>query len=136
MLRKLATIMVVCAVPAVAAAQIPKIKKAPARNTSSTNGVEMYRAYCAPCHGRTGRGDGPAAPALKNKPADLTTLARDHGGTFSNKDFEDRIGGTGMAAAHGSSEMPVWGPIFRDLPGNDKLRVYNLKQYIDSLQVK
>jgi mono/diheme cytochrome c family protein len=136
MLRKLAMLTAFCVVPALAAAQTPTIKKVPAPNTSSTNGPEMFQAYCSACHGKTGKGDGPAAAALKNKPADLTMIAKNHGGTFSTKDFEERIAGTSMSAAHGTSDMPVWGPIFRDLPGNDKLRIYNLKQYIDSIQVK
>jgi mono/diheme cytochrome c family protein len=140
MLRRLAMILalitVVCAVPALAAAQTRTIKKVPARNTSSSSGVEMFHAYCSPCHGKAGKGDGPAAAALKNKPADLTALAKNHGGTYSDKDFEERIAGVGMTTAHGTSEMPVWGPIFHDLSGNATLRIYNLKQYIDSLQVR
>lgn len=114
-----------------AQAKPPTIKREPAKQTPSSDGPGMFQAYCAACHGKTGRGDGPAAAALKAKPADLTQLAKRHGGTFSTKDFEDKINGP---AAHGSSEMPVWGPIFRDLSGNDKLRVYNLRQYIESIQ--
>jgi len=111
----------------------PTIKKEAAKSVSSADGPGMFQSYCAPCHGKSGKGDGPASAALKTKPADLTTAAKRHGGTFSTKDFEDKINGI---AAHGSSEMPVWGPIFRDLSGNDKLRVYNLKTYIDSIQEK
>lgn len=36
------------------------------------HGAEIYRRECAACHGLTGRGDGPAAPALDPAPADLT----------------------------------------------------------------
>ena len=132
----LATLMVVCLAAGIVAAQTtgqPTIKKEAVKNTSSADGPAMFQSYCASCHGKTGRGDGPAAAALKTKPADLTTAAKRRGGTFSNKDFEDKINGI---SAHGNSEMPVWGPIFRELSGNDKLRVYNLKTYIDSLQEK
>lgn len=36
------------------------------------HGAALFRAHCAPCHGPTGRGDGPAAAALNAPPADLT----------------------------------------------------------------
>jgi hypothetical protein len=31
--------------------------------------------------------------------------------------------------------MPIWGPVFRTI-GNDQLRLYNLKKYVDSIQVQ
>ncbi len=136
MKQMFATLTLVCLASGFAFAQTagqPTIKKEAAKNTLSTDGPGMFQSYCSACHGKGGKGDGPAAPALKTKPADLTTIAKRHGGTFSNKDFEDKINGI---AAHGNTDMPVWGPIFRDLSGNDKLRVYNLKLYIDSIQEK
>jgi hypothetical protein len=42
-------------------------------------------------------------------------------------------------ATHGSSDMPVCGPVFRGLGGTDtrsKIRVANLVQYLESLQEK
>jgi len=140
MIRKIALVSMFCLVPAMGwsqeAAKKPTIKREAAKNTSSSNGQEMFVAYCSPCHGKDGKGNGPAAPALKNKPADLTMISKNHNGVFSQKDFEERIAGLSMTPSHGTEEMPIWGPIFRDLPGNDKLRVYNLKTYIDTLQVK
>ena len=122
------------AMPAIAGAQTKgTIKKVPAAQTSPSDGSEMYASYCAACHGKTGKGDGPAAAALKNKPSDLTVLSKAHNGKFSSKDFEDKIRGDQMTAAHGSVDMPIWGPIFKSL-GNDQLRVYNLKKYVDTLQ--
>ena len=35
----------------------------------------LYAAYCTPCHGNSGKGDGPAAAALNPKPADHTSNA-------------------------------------------------------------
>jgi len=32
----------------------------------SVEGVDLYRAYCASCHGKDGKGHGPVAPALKS----------------------------------------------------------------------
>ena len=113
----------------------PTIKKVPAVQTNPTGGAEMYNSYCAACHGRQGKGDGPAAVALTKKPTDLTLLAKNLGGPVPMKYFQDKISGEPMTPAHGSADMPVWGPIFRHL-GNDELRMYNLKKYVDSLQVQ
>lgn len=41
----------------------------------SLAGKDTFDAYCAPCHGRSGAGDGPVAPVLRMPPADLRTLA-------------------------------------------------------------
>ena len=98
-------------------------------------GQEAYRKSCAPCHGVSGKGDGPAAAALNPKPADLTQFAKRRGGTFSAKDFEEKLNGGAMAPAHGSTAMPVWGPTFRQF-GNEQLRVANLRKYVEALQVK
>ena len=72
--------------------------------------------------------------ALKTKPADLTQLKKNHGGTYSTKDFEEKINGMAMSSAHGTSEMPIWGPIFRDIGGSREMRIYNLKRYLDAMQ--
>jgi len=113
----------------------PEIKREPAEYISPADGRGMFQSYCAPCHGITGKGDGPAAPALTPKPANLTEFAKRHGGKFPAKDFEDKIQGMAMSPAHGSSAMPVWGPIFRQL-GNEPLRISNLRNYVETLQVK
>jgi len=113
----------------------PKVNVEPAKPLPATDAKQMFNSYCAPCHGVSGKGDGPAAAALNPKPADLTQFAKRRGGTFSAKDFEDKVNGMAMAPAHGSSQMPVWGPIFRQM-GNEQLRVANLRKYVESLQVK
>jgi mono/diheme cytochrome c family protein len=38
-------------------------------------GTEIYKANCVPCHGPTGKGDGPSAAALDPKPRDHTNRA-------------------------------------------------------------
>jgi mono/diheme cytochrome c family protein len=134
MVRTVLVGVVAAALPALAAAQTTKVEMRPAPIVEATDGAKMFEAYCAACHGKTGKGDGPAASALKTKPADLTQLSKAHPGGLSQKDFEERIQGVSMPSAHGSSPMPVWGPVFRAI-GNEQLRVYNLKRYIDSLQV-
>ena len=109
-----------------------------AQGVSPASGAGMYRTYCASCHGVDGKGRGPAAPAMKAPPVDLTTLARRHGGKFPEILVFQTIEGDASMAAHGSREMPVWGTVFRGLGGSDearvKLRVRNLTRHIQSLQ--
>jgi len=76
-------------------------------------GKAIYAKYCAACHGRNAQGDGPMAAALKTKPADLTRLAKQSGGTFPYMTVLDIVDGTAPIPAHGSSDMPVWGETFQ-----------------------
>jgi hypothetical protein len=71
-----------------------------------------FQVLCAPCHGVEARGDGPAAAALKTRPADLTGIARRHGGTFPEELIIEVIQGLNMPTAHGIREMPIWGDVF------------------------
>jgi mono/diheme cytochrome c family protein len=114
---------------------VPTLKREAAKPISPTDGAQMYASYCSACHGRSGHGDGPAAPALKTKPTDLTQLKKTHGGTYATKEFQDKVTGTSMSVSHGSTDMPIWGPIFRGVGGNEELRIFNLKQYIDAMQM-
>ena len=59
----------------------------------------------------------------------------DRSGKFSRPEFEDKLNGRLMAQGHGSSDMPVWGPIFTQL-GQAPLRMSNLANYVESLQAK
>ena len=104
----------------------------------SLTGRDSFDRYCASCHGRDGTGNGPVAGALQTRPADLTTLARRHGGTFPGTDVRAFIEGTGrQLSAHGTNEMPVWGTTFRALETSDgrvRVRLDNLVAYVESLQ--
>ena len=125
---------------AVFAQQKTTVKKAPAPYTTPSSGKEMYQAYCASCHGPDGKGDGPAAPALKTPPADLTQIAAKNGGKFPQSHVYEVIRGEANLPAHGSAEMPVWGPVFRSISGGHQsevqLRINNLTEYVASLQKK
>jgi mono/diheme cytochrome c family protein len=121
-----------------AALAAQEIQKVPIPSTSAASGREMFTTYCAVCHGTTGKGDGPAAAALKKRPADLTQLARKNNGTFPEVHVVNFITGQDVVAAHGSRDMPIWGDLFRYLsPGDQagiKLRLANLTDYVKSLQ--
>jgi len=103
----------------------------------STQGVDLFRAYCASCHGTNGRGHGPAAPALKATVPDLTMIARNNGGEFPADRVRRIIMGEHVLASHGSREMPVWGPIFHQVEADidrGNVRLDNLIKYLESIQ--
>src|SRR3974390_2878723 len=120
-----------------AAAQQPEIEKSNIHYTSPTSGKEMFMSYCAVCHGKDGKGDGPAATALKTLPANLTTLTKRNNGKFPDAHVSSTILGEADLPAHGSREMPVWGPLLRSLdPHGDLIvrqRVVNLSEYLKSI---
>lgn len=104
------------------------------------SGPKLYQAYCAVCHGSDGKGDGPAAATLKTWPSDLTTIAKRHDGNFPVLHVAEKIEGDNMVGAHGSREMPLWGPVFRSIAhGHDdsaQRRMNNLLTYLESIQEK
>ncbi len=105
----------------------------------SMAGQDLFRFYCATCHGRDAKGDGPTASALRTTPADLRVLARRNDGRFPRELVADYLAGRAAVPGHGSAEMPVWGPIFRGLDGSDTravVRIDNLVAYLESLQIK
>jgi mono/diheme cytochrome c family protein len=105
-------------VPAQAQSQSKQVKQEPVQTTSPNSGAEMFHSYCAPCPGADGKVDGPAAASLKNPPANLTQLAKKNGGKFPG-DHVTAVFRNGVAGAHGSSDMPIWGPLFWQVSGHD-----------------
>lgn len=103
----------------------------------SVEGPNLFRAYCASCHGIDGKGNGPAAQALKVRPSDLTLLAQKNGGQFPSKHVRSTIMGEETLASHGSREMPIWGPIFHQVESDvdrGNVRLENLVKYLESIQ--
>lgn len=120
-------------------AQKPQIRQVPVSRADPTSGAEMFRAYCAPCHGLDGRGNGPAAAALKKPPTDLTELALRNNGKYPELKVFNAIVGDTNITAHGSKEMPVWGEVLRSLSRDEamaKMRISNLTRYVETLQKK
>ena len=118
-------------------AQGPRPQPPPALVPESLVGSVSFDLYCASCHGGQGRGDGPTAASLRTRPADLTVLARNNRGTFPRERVLSFIEGSARSAAHGSSEMPVWGPTLRGLDASDarvKVRLQNLVAFVESMQ--
>ena len=117
-----------------------QVQHAPAAMTSPAFGKEMFQSYCASCHGKDAKGNGPAANALKQLPADLTTLAKRNGGKYPSDKVTSTLRGQASLMAHGDQEMPVWGPVFWAMSQGHEVevqqRIANLNKYIESLQEK
>lgn len=117
-----------------------EIKTVTVQPTPITDGKAMFAEYCAVCHGSEGQGNGPAANALKKRPADLTQLSRKNNGNFPEVRVIRFIRGDDVIPAHGTRDMPVWGKVLASLDGNNRgavdLRVANLQNYIKSLQAR
>jgi mono/diheme cytochrome c family protein len=79
---------------------------------TTTPGRVLFVTYCASCHGSDGRGQGPAAAALRTPPADLTRLSEKYGTPLSREPLAAFIDGREDVIAHGPREMPVWGRRF------------------------
>jgi mono/diheme cytochrome c family protein len=119
-------------------AQDKQIKKVPITPTQASSGQQMFVAYCATCHGKDGKGAGPAASALKKAPADLTLLSQKNGGKFPESHVILTIR-SDDSPVHGSHEMPIWGPLLSSVSSSEgevQLRATNLAKYIETLQTR
>jgi mono/diheme cytochrome c family protein len=82
----------------------------------------MFKTYCGACHGVDGKGDGPAAAALKMPAADLTMLKQKNAGKFP---------AAKMSYGHARTHFPSAGSRQRDMA---KLRIANVLKYLESIQ--
>jgi mono/diheme cytochrome c family protein len=108
-------------------------------------GKGSYLRYCASCHGDDGKGDGPYAPVLKLKPADLTQLAKKNNGVFPVGRVTRILDGSEEIPGHGSRQKPVWGHPFgageeaaggNAAPTVARERIELLLRYLNSIQEK
>ena len=114
-----------------------KVKKTSIQQVRADSGAAMFASYCASCHGAKSKGGGPAAVALRGTPPDLTALAKINGGAYPGQRVMTTLGRIPSAGAHGSSDMPVWGDVFRQSQQSEtvtQMRIYNLSSYLESLQ--
>lgn len=104
------------------------------------SGQQMYRSYCAACHGADAKGHGPTTAMLITPPPDLTTLSKRHLGKFPREYVANILEFGPGVPAHGSSDMPTWGPIFRYYEKQNERavqeRIKRLCDYLASLQVR
>lgn len=115
----------------------PRVKKVTAQ-PAAMDGRGMFDQYCAVCHGKGAKGDGPAAPALKKAPPDLTKISDRNGGVFPELKVSRYIQGLDEVESHGTRDMPMWGDVFKSLdsPDTAKRRVFTLVEHLKTLQTK
>jgi mono/diheme cytochrome c family protein len=107
---------------------------------TTVTGSELYRTYCASCHGTSGRGNGSVAIFLRRAPADLTGIAARNKGEFPAERVYGIIDGRRAVKVHGDSQMPVWGDAFSrssTTSGDEQLvkaRIDELVKYLRSIQ--
>jgi mono/diheme cytochrome c family protein len=102
----LAAVSMVCA-------QGKRGQESTGRQPNPVSGKETFLKYCASCHGEDGKGNGPAAMALKPPPSDLTTLSVRDRGKYPAGYIAALVKFGKSLAAHGSLDMPVWGLVLR-----------------------
>ena len=126
----IAVLVTVCATVWAAVPQTPE-------REDYNSGAYLYRAFCASCHGETGRGDGPVAD-LGPRPSDLTRLSATHGGVFPRADVRAALDGTRPLPGHQTSAMPKWREVLRQTERVDErtlnARIDGLVSHIESLQ--
>jgi len=105
------------------------------------SGAELYRVFCASCHGAHAHGNGPVAGSLKVKAPDLTRIARRRDGHFPDETITQIIDGREPRTAHGTRDMPVWGQEFYGMSGDDPARrarsdelIARMVDYLRSIQ--
>lgn len=104
-------------------------------------GKALFTKYCGACHGPDGKGDGVLSGLLKQKPKDLTLIAKNNGGEFPTQKVMRFIDGTTDVRAHGDPDMPVWGEVFKeqlvDSPAQQaeiRKTILGITEYIGSIQ--
>lgn len=120
-------------------AQIPRpATRGLSPRLESLAGMDTFAFYCAGCHGKGGRGDGPVAPSLKTRVPDLTTISQRNGGQFPRARVVAAVSNTERPLlAHSTGDMPVWGTIFGVLDPSDveaTVRIDRVVSYVETLQ--
>jgi mono/diheme cytochrome c family protein len=118
-------------------AQSKQIKMEPIQSTTAQKGDDLFREFCAVCHGADAKGNGPAASALKTRPSDLTQISSHNGNKFPTLHVHRIISGEDVVIAHGNRDMPTWGDMFKSVSADSTfadLRVRALVDYLQKIQ--
>lgn len=83
---------------------------------SVERGQDLYKTHCLSCHGVNGRGDGPQAAELDQRPKNLSNLAK----TVPQFKFY-------MLVSRQKAQMPGWKTIFTDK------EIADLENYLKTL---
>ena len=132
-MRRALTIITACCIPWVGCAQ--------AADYAASSGEELYRRFCASCHGVEGRGDGPVAASLRVEVPDLTRTASRARGMDPRERIVRVIDGRYIVGAHGTRLMPVWGEDLArleignpDAERSTQILIGRLADYVSGLQ--
>jgi mono/diheme cytochrome c family protein len=122
---------------AVALAWGQELPQPPAQQSYS--GSELFKTYCAACHGTSAHGDGPLAANMKKPPPDLTQFAARNGGVFPAALVAQIIDGRQPVKGHGGPDMPVWGDAFKasrlgSSEESVQARIRALVEYLEHIQ--
>jgi mono/diheme cytochrome c family protein len=105
---------------------------------AAAKGQITYARYCVPCHGPTGKADGPLAADLRVPVPDLTSLAARSRGSFPYDRVVRIVKSGENVRGHGTADMPAWGDAFKRTRGTDEdsveAAVRNLAHYLWSIQ--
>ena len=109
------------------------------KGTSALAGSVTFKTYCATCHGKEAKGDGPLADRLRFRPPDLTLLAKRNGGSYPAETIYRTIEGRKPVKGHGGPEMPVWGDAFKNVESGFsdekvKEKIDGLVEFLRSIQ--
>jgi nucleotide-binding universal stress UspA family protein len=123
--------------PAAALAQTPEV----VTNKQTNTGGEVFRTYCASCHGTSARGDGPLASSMVRKPANLSEIAKRNGGVFPTELVFRTIDGRQPIKGHGGADMPAWGDVFsksREAGDTERVKavIQSLVEFLESIQLR
>ncbi len=137
-LAAIGSLMLAAVLVVMPARALPQAK--PSRS-SGMAGSQIYKSYCAVCHGQKGKGDGPLAADLRSKPPDLTLLAKGNGGEFPAEQIARIVDGRKPLEGHGGPDMPVWGDVFKNSDaGSDdekiKQSIQSVVAFLERLQEK
>jgi mono/diheme cytochrome c family protein len=88
-------------------------------------GKKTYEQFCTPCHGATGKGDGPTGKYLTPKPADYSTAVPTHGEKWA--EFYFKIIKEGGPSVGRSPLMAPWGKQLKDS------EIWDVISYVETL---
>ena len=93
------------------------------QDPGAPSGKDIFTKYCTRCHGVDGKGNGPDANKLTEKPANLTQISKRNHGKFPAQKVAQVIDGREglidvaghvQVPAHGARDMPIWGQRFAE----------------------
>lgn len=113
-----------------------------APETKMTTGRNDFMTLCVDCHSPGGKGDGPLAEGLSQKPTDITRVAANNGGVFPKARVMSHIDGFTMG--RGETPMPAFGDLLDGrnvmydsgdgIPTPTPWRLVALMEYVEGLQ--